>query len=168
VQRTARVSRRFSVLKVLGRTEAEISPYKESEDAPRAALGEGAASKRRRTSRVSFGHIQTAIFQKDADRNDTPSPASSLNGSNVPRTNLSTVPDITMVSPAASTSPAGSDVAMDITGRASFAPMDITRTSIGGARDSLPGLPQAWTLPPPCRRGVADSQQLCGAVPARG
>ena len=146
-QRSARVSRRFSVLKVLGRTDVVISPQAEEE--PRAEQGEGASSKRRRTSRVSFGSIQTLSFQKDADRNDTPSPGGSLNGSNVPRTNLSAIPDNTIDSPAASPEAEESCVPMDIT-RGSCIPTDLTRGSVAldfsrrssGPRDSLPGLPQ--------------------------
>eukprot|EP00290_Baffinella_frigidus_P033816 CAMPEP_0180337956 /NCGR_PEP_ID=MMETSP0988-20121125/45663_1 /TAXON_ID=697907 /ORGANISM="non described non described, Strain CCMP2293" /LENGTH=1067 /DNA_ID=CAMNT_0022326345 /DNA_START=21 /DNA_END=3225 /DNA_ORIENTATION=- len=146
-KRSARVSRRFSVLKVLGRTEVPVSPQP-PQDEPRAEQGEGASSKRRRQSRVSFGSIHTATYVKDADRNDSPSPGTSLNNSNVPHTNLSALPDNTMESPAGS--PEESCVPMDLT-RGSCIPHDLSRGSVGpldfhrrsaGPRDSLPGLPQ--------------------------
>eukprot|EP00960_Hanusia_phi_P032638 749964-Hanusia_phi.AAC.1 len=103
-KRASRVNSRFSVLKVLGTTEAEISPC---QDKPNDN------AKKRRTSRVSFGNIQTTIFQKDSEfSNNSPSPGSSGRASQP--TNLSTLPDDTVFgSPAVSV--AGSE-AMEITG----------------------------------------------------
>lgn len=72
------------MLKILGRTESEISPCAE----PERETAE-AGAKRRRTSRVSFGNIQTAIFEKDSQWNNTPSPAIG----NTQVNNLSTLPD---------------------------------------------------------------------------
>jgi len=107
-KRKERVGRRYSVLKVLGRTETAISPGGE-EDA--AVSGPAGAAKKRRNSRVSFGHIQTAVFQKDSEH--SPSPARGKNTLQLNANNLSALPDDTIVgSPA--TSDNGSE-AMDIT-----------------------------------------------------
>ena len=131
---------RYSVLKVLDQMEAEISPCADKNmKGTRSLLASdgGAADingKKRRKSRVSFGNIQTAIFQKDSEWT---SPASSpfiapgTTGAGRATefvshvTNLSTLPDDTVFG-----SPAGS-VAMETTGVVSV-PVHIS---------SLPSLP---------------------------
>lgn len=71
-QRAGRVQSRLSVLRVLGETETEISPLQDKKQ--EVNNGQDAAGKRRRKSRVSFGNIQTAIFEKDSHWTNTPSP----------------------------------------------------------------------------------------------
>ena len=67
------------MLRVLGRTESEISPLADKAPAPSAAADEN-EHKRRRKSRVSFGNIQTAIFQKDTDWTADASPSHGTSG----------------------------------------------------------------------------------------
>ena len=122
-KRKDRVSRRYSVLKVLGRTESAVSPGGEmpSSSAAMADAGPAAAAKKRRNSRVSFGHIQTAVFQKDSDRTDSPSSGNppGVQFQQINTNNLSALPDDTVVpSPAASDS---GSMDMDITRRDSLA-----------------------------------------------
>lgn len=62
------------MLRVLGRTEAEISPLQDKAPASKTTT-EDENGKRRRKSRVSFGNIQTAIFQKDTDWTADASPS---------------------------------------------------------------------------------------------
>ena len=123
-KRKDRVSRRYSVLKVLGRTETAISPGVGDEDSQ--ASGPAAAAKKRRNSRVSFGHIQTAVFQKDSEHSPSPAPGakSSLQ---LNAHNLSALPDDTVVGSPAAASDDGSE------------PMDITLGATG--MQALPSLP---------------------------
>ena len=112
------MQRRISVLKILGSTEAQISPISDKEKVQTAAQAEAEAdNKRRRKSRVSFGNIQTAIFQKDsewtADSSASPSITTTSGGLEFSKQgggNLSTLPD-----DSAFGSPAGSE-AMEMTG----------------------------------------------------
>ena len=108
-KRKGRVQRRFSVLKVLGRTETAISPGTEEDG---AASGPADAAKKRRNSRVSFGNIQTAVFQKDSEH--SPSPARAKNTLQLNVNNLSALPDDTVFGSPAGASDDGSE-AMDIT-----------------------------------------------------
>jgi len=109
-KRKDRVRSRYSVLKVLGRTETAISPGGGGEDG--AAAGPAGAAKKRRNSRVSFGHIQTAVFQKDSEH--SPSPARAKTGLQLNANNLSALPDDTVFGSPAGASDDGSE-AMDIT-----------------------------------------------------
>ena len=108
-KRKDRLSRRYSVLKVLGQTA--ISPGVAEDD---GSSGPAGAAKKRRNSRVSFGHIQTAVFKKDGAEH-SPSPARGSKGTvQLNTNNLSALPDDTVFGSPAGGSDAGSE-AMDIT-----------------------------------------------------
>ena len=110
-KRKDRVRSRYSVLKVLGRTEIPVSPGGAGEDEG-AASGPAGAAKKRRNSRVSFGHIQTAVFQKDSEH--SPAPARGQGTLQLNANNLSALPDDTVFGSPAGASDDGSE-AMDIT-----------------------------------------------------
>ena len=103
---------RYSVLKVIDQMEAEISPCTDKNSKGGRAMlssSDGGAtdinSKKRRKSRVSFGNIQTAIFQKDSEWTSPSSSPSNVGSATVTLgagrvseflthvTNLSTLPD---------------------------------------------------------------------------
>lgn len=121
-KRKDRVNRRYSVLKVLGRTETAISPGGGEEDA--AASGPAGAAKKRRNSRVSFGHIQTAVFQKDSDASPSPARGGGKSTLQLNANNLSALPDDTVFGSPAGGSDDGSadmDITMGATGTQALA-----------------------------------------------
>jgi hypothetical protein len=110
-------NRRLSVLRVIKRSEVQISPLADKDKKPdngrKDEMNEaGNGKNKRRKSRVSFGMIETTMFQKDSEWTNSPSPTHQQEF--VSRTgtgNLSTLPDD---SGYVEGSPAGS-VAMDLT-----------------------------------------------------